>query len=173
LTAGYRLGPEHCDQRRLGLCKPTLEGDEGRIVDQRLRQIEGHGTIGPGRHSQREPGKRRHRGGDADIGAERRAAMDVRRYIVRRQAAKSCADLQCLGRRVQHYGCEAGPGRAGGRTSFAPERFATTVIGFAWAVVAGRISAAVNASKQDRSDSFMFASLARRIGHRDLGPVFS
>jgi hypothetical protein len=31
------------DQRRLGLWEPALEGDEGRIVDQRLREIEDYG----------------------------------------------------------------------------------------------------------------------------------
>jgi hypothetical protein len=31
------------DQRSLGLREPTLQRDKGRIVDQRLRQIEGHG----------------------------------------------------------------------------------------------------------------------------------
>src|SRR4051794_38292715 len=57
------------------------------------------------------------------------------------------------------------PGEPLGGTSFAPERIPPKVIGIAWAAGAGSIRAAVNASKQDRSemrgsDNFMFASFA-------------
>jgi hypothetical protein len=55
---------------RLGIRQPALEGDEGRIVDRSHREIKDYGGVGPrGRH-QREPGKRRHRGGNADVGAK-------------------------------------------------------------------------------------------------------
>src|ERR1700720_4646396 len=47
------------DQRRLGLLKPALEGDEGRIVERRVLQTKEWGKVSPLRHSQREPGKRR------------------------------------------------------------------------------------------------------------------
>src|ERR1700694_5030521 len=61
------------------------------------------------------------------------------------------------------------PGEAVAGFSFAPERFAVKVIGFAWAAGAGRIIPAANASKQEPvemrgSDSFMFASFAEELG---------
>src|SRR5580704_776541 len=57
------------------------------------------------------------------------------------------------------------PGEGVAVFSFAPDRFAVKVIGFAWVAGAGRITPAANASKQEAiemrgSDSFMFASLA-------------
>src|SRR5580704_8295391 len=62
------------------------------------------------------------------------------------------------------------PGEGVAGFSFAPERFAVKVIGFAWVAGAGRITPAANASKQEPveirgSDSFMFASLAVELGY--------
>ena len=126
------------DQRRLGLRNSTREhGDKGRIVDQRLREIEDLGGVSPGGHYLREPGKHRCCGGDTGVRAERRAAMDVRpRNSGRGQAAKRCSDLYCLGRRIEHYRCEARPGRRDRiGSSFAPERSAVKVIGSHWRLV--------------------------------------
>jgi hypothetical protein len=73
------------DQRRLGLLQPALHGDEHRIVERRILQTKERGEIGALRHSQREPGKRWHRGRDADVGAGHRlATMDVRRRAVQK-----------------------------------------------------------------------------------------
>src|SRR6516164_7284596 len=66
-SVDVKIGPlvfDSRNQRRLSIREPALRRDEGRIVDPRvsggrseLREIEGHGTVGPGGHSQREPGK--------------------------------------------------------------------------------------------------------------------
>jgi hypothetical protein len=54
--------------------------------------------------------------GDADVRAERSAAMDVRGRIGRGQAEKSCDDLYCFSRRIKYYDCGARSGRmANGR----------------------------------------------------------
>ena len=89
------------DQRRLGSRNsPTLEGDESRIVNQRLREIEDLRTVGSRGHAQREPGKRRYRGGDSNVGASWRATMDVCRHSVRGQSAKRYATFRLGGRNI-------------------------------------------------------------------------
>jgi hypothetical protein len=130
--------PETKKQRRLGLLDPALHGDEGRIVERSLLETKELGEVGPLCHSQREPGKRRHCGGAADVRAERSAAMDVRGRIGRGQAEKSCDDLYCFSRRIKYYDCGA-PGESLGGPSFAPERIPPKVIGIAWAAGAGSI----------------------------------
>jgi hypothetical protein len=80
--------PETTKQRRLGLLEPALHGDEGRIVERSVLETKELGEVGPLCHSQREPGKRRHCGGDADVRAERSAAMDVRGRIGARSSRK-------------------------------------------------------------------------------------
>jgi len=103
------------DQRRLSLRKlrrrirPDLEVNESLIVERKQGEIKDWGGIGPRGPSQREPEKGRHPGGDPGVHADWCAAMDVRRRIGRGQAAKRCVDLQCLGRRIQEYRCEAKP----------------------------------------------------------------
>jgi hypothetical protein len=95
--------------------KPALHGDEGRIVERSVLETKELGEVGPLCHSQRKPGKRRHCGGDADVRAERSAAMDVRGRIGRGQAEKSCDDLYCFSRRIKYYDCGARSGRIVGR----------------------------------------------------------
>jgi len=92
--------PETKKQRRLGLLEPDLNGDEGRIGERSVLETKELGAVGPFCHSQREPGKRRQCGGDADVRAERSAAMDVGGRIGRGQAEKSCDDLYCFSRRI-------------------------------------------------------------------------
>ena len=78
------------DEVRLGLREPAMGGDEGGIVGRSHGKIEGVGWISPGGHSSGpsrwfhgEVGKRGQQGGDHGVGAERRAAVDVRRRSVR------------------------------------------------------------------------------------------
>src|SRR3954467_15178280 len=93
------------DQRCFGLCKPTLQRDEIRVVNTRLCKIEYRGAVRSGRHPQREVQKCGSCGGHSGVGAERRATMNVRRSVVRRQAAEGGIDLERLRGRIEDYSC--------------------------------------------------------------------
>src|SRR5215472_963597 len=97
--------PNPRDQRCFGLCEPALQRDESRIVNAWLCKIEHRGAVRSGRHPQREARKRGRYGSHSGIGAERRATMNVRHGIVRRQAAERSIDLERLCGRIEYYSC--------------------------------------------------------------------